>query len=342
MVFVNIFMSIAQYCVDTGPYIAPGTSYPVGTNLDGGSECALGPIRYLDVANNQYQIQLFNNWWAEQISQYGMQVNYYVNQYTLSGHDFFYGEQPLAGFLPPIPMVMCLTLNNDSIILSRFGIQGDADITAVISIQTFTNTLSSSPLSAVTSRYIYEPKAGDLIELSEYGTTRPNGRSGQIFEITERVDQKGGDRNQLLGHYIWTVKGKRYDYTYEPQAPREALSEQVYDNKFDGFVPLNTGTPGEDVRVIENKNYAQNIDKYSRTNSYNYLTNTNAPLSGYASYSGNSGTVGKPDTGVYGAYDDSSVLVNLYAGGGAHTPGASALGSSNSPDTYLGLRSPNN
>jgi hypothetical protein len=335
-------MSIAQYCVNTGPYIAPGTTYPVGTNVPGGYECAIGPIRYLDVANNAGQLALFNNWWTEQISQYGMKINYYINLYSLSGHDFFYGEQPLAGYCPPVPMVMCLTLNNDSIILSKFGIQGDADITALIAIKTFTSTLTSSSLSTIAVTYTYEPKAGDLIELSEYGSTRPNGRSGQIFEITERVDQQGGQNNQLMGHYIWIIKGKRFTYTYEPQSPRENLSKQVYDNKYEGFVPLTTGDLSINSRIIENKAYPQNVDKQSRENVYSYIANSNTPLSGYLSYSGYSGVTGKPDTGIYGSYDDGGVLINLYAGGGAHTPSASAIGSSNRPNTYLGLYSNNN
>jgi hypothetical protein len=335
-------MSIAQYCVDTGIYNAPGTGYPVGTNVPGGYECAIGPVRYLDVNNGQYQIQLFNNWWTEQIAQYGMQINYYINLYSLSAHDFFYGEQPLAGFYTPVPMIMALTLNNDSIILSKFGIQGNADITALVAIKTFTSTLTSSSLSGIGRLYTYEPKAGDLIELSEYGSTRPNGRSGQIYEITERVDQQGGTNNQLMGHYVWIIKGKRFDYTYEPNSPRESLNKQVYDNKYDGLVPLNAGDVNVNARIIENKAYPQTVDKQSRENVYNYISNANAPLSGYLSYSGYSGITGNPDTGVYGSYDDTNILVNLYAGGGAHTPGASALGSSNSPNTYLGLRSPNN
>ena len=328
-------MSIAKYCVDTGPYIPPSVT-------TGNTECLSGSLRYLDIDNTQSERNLWESWWDEQIKQFGMKTSYYINAYTLSGHDFFYGEQPLAGFLPPIDMIMCLTVNNDSIILSKFGIQGNADITAVIAIKTFTSTLTASALSGITSRYTYEPKAGDLIELSEYGRTRPNGRSGQIYEITERVDQRGGEANQLMGHYVWMVKGKRYDYTFEPNAPREALSKQIYDNKFDGRVPTNTGTPGAEVRIIEDKAYPQNVDKQGRTNVYNYIQNSNAPLSGYLTYDGTEPKTGKPNTGVYGSYDDGSVLVNLYAGGGAHTPGASALGSNNSENTYLGLRSPNN
>jgi hypothetical protein len=337
-------MSIAQYCVDTGPYIAPGTTYPVGTNLPGGAECAIGPLRYLDVANNTLQIQLFNSWWQEQISQFGMQVNYYINLYSLSGHDFFYGEQPLAGYYTPVPIVMCLTLNNDSIILSKFGIQGNADITALVAIKTFTDTLTASSLSGIGKLYTYEPKAGDLIELSEFGTTRPNGRSGQIYEITERVDQQGSTNTPLMGHYVWMIKGKRYAYTYEPNAPRENLSDQVYDNKYEGEVPLETGDDNTSTRIIEDKLYTQNVDNYTRNNVYSYGDNKNVTLSGgYLSYSGYSGRAGAPNTNVYGAYEDPNILVNLFAAGGTtRTPSASALGVDGEPNTYLALRSPNN
>jgi hypothetical protein len=334
-------MPITQYCVDTGPYVPPGTYNPVGTNIPGSAACTIGNLRYLDITTNAYEIQLFNNWWNEQISQYGMLVYYYVNNYTLSGHDFFYGEQPLAGFLPPFNLTMAITLNNDSIILSKFGLQGEADITGVISIDTFTNALSTSSLSSVTSQYNFEPKAGDVIELVEYGMTRPNGRSGQIFEITERVDQKGGDRNQLLGHYIWTIKGKRYEYDYEPNSPRENFSDQVYDNKTDGPVPIDAGNRGFEARVIDTKIYPQNVDKQTRNNVYNYGANHNKALSGYLSYSGHDPVVGKPSTGVYGSYESNVTLVDLY-GGNLNAPQASAAGVENRPLTYIGFPSTNN
>ena len=236
---------------------------------------------------------------------------------------------------------MCLTVNNDSIILSKFGIQGQADITAMIAINTFTSTLTSSQLSCVAEAYTYEPKAGDLIELSEYGSTRPNGRSGQIYEITERVDQRGGETNQLMGHYVWMIRGKRYMYSFEPDAPRENLSDQVYDNKVDGLVPINTGDPGVNSRVIETKKYGQNVDNYTRNNVYNYTDNTNVALSGYTSYSGYSGTTGKPDTGVYGSYESNITLVDLY-GVNTNNQNISAAAVENRPNTYVGFPSPNN
>jgi hypothetical protein len=300
-------MSIASYCVDTGQYVVP-------TNTNGATECLSANLRYNDVANNQLEQNLWENWWNEQINIYGMKINYYVNLYSLSAHDYFYGEQPLAGFATPVAMIFAVTLSNDSIILSKFGLQGTADLTAMIAIKSFTNTLTASPLSGVTGIYDYEPKSGDLIELSEYGTTRPNGRSGQIYEITERVDQKGGVGNQLLGHYIWMIQAKRFDYTYEPQAPREAKMDQVYDNKADGLL---NNLP----KIVETKEYTQFVDKDSER-VFDYKDNPQS------------------NTNVYGDYEDANVLVN-YIGvtNLAGTP-TGAIGAS--ANTYIVAQSPSN
>lgn len=300
-------MSIASYCIDTGPYIPPG----VNTN----TECVSGSYRYLDVDNNKLEQDLWQNWWNEQIKLYGMKINYYINQYSLSAHDYFYGEQPLAGFTPPVSMVFAITLSNDSVILSKFGLQGTADCTALIGIKTFTESLTSSALSGIANIYEYEPKSGDLIELSEYGVTRPNGRSGQIYEITERVDQKGGTNNQLLGHYVWMIQAKRYDYSYEPEAPREARSDQVYDNKSDGFL---NNLP----KIIETKEYTQFVDKDSER-IFNYAANA------------------KSNTSVYGDYEDTNTLVNLVGVTNNQGQTTAALGAS-ANDTYLVVQSPSN
>ena len=302
-------MSIANYCIDTGPYIPPSINNNTGC-ISAGAE-----FRYLNVNNNTSQINLFNNWWKEQISQYGMKVNYYINKYSLSAHDYFYGEQPLAGFTDPVPMVVCVTLSNDSIILSKFGLQGTADLTAVFAIQSFTSSLTSSSLSSITQLYDYEPKSGDLIELSEYGSTRPNGRSGQIYEITERVDQKGGVNNQLMGHYIWMVQAKRYDYSYEPDAPREAKMDQVYDNKSDGFL---NNLP----KIMETKEYTQFVDKDSER-IFNY---TQHPQS---------------NSSVYGDYEDPNTLVNLVGVTNSLGNNVGALGAS-ANNTYVVVQSPSN
>jgi hypothetical protein len=310
---VNIFMSIAQYCINTGPYVPPGTSQ-VGYQLSGGYNCVYGTsgVRYLDVGNNESEQQLWNNWWKEQIGQYGMQVSYYINGYNLSAHDYFYGEQPLVRYSVPFPIVMAIQLSNDNIILSKFGLEGQADLTAIIPIDTFYATVTA--ISGVLSASNYEPKAGDLLQLTEYGSTRPGGRNGRIFEITERVDEMGGENNQLMGHYVWMIKAKRFDYNFELDAPREALSDQVYDNKVEGQV---NNLP----KVLETKAYTQFVDKDSKE-VFNYKDNTQA------------------NTSVYGDYDENATWVNYVGVAGAQGQTTGALGAS--ATTYVVVQSPDN
>jgi hypothetical protein len=305
---------IARYCVDSGAYVPPGTN-EVGDQLSGGYNCTYGTsgIRYLDVTNTNSERDLWNNWWKEQINQYGQEISYYINGYNLSAHDYFYGEQALVRYAPPIKIVMAITLSNDNVVLSRFGLQGEADLTALISIQTFTTTVTA--VSGVLSAANYEPKAGDLIELSEYGSLRPNGRSGKVFEITERVDEMGGENNQLLGHFVWMIKAKRFDFNYELDAPREALMDQVYDNKFDGQV---NNLP----KVLETKEYTQFVDKDSQQ-IFNYNENTQS------------------NNSVYGDYEDNNILVNYVGVTNASGASTGALGASGT-NAYVVVQSPNN
>lgn len=306
-------MSITQYCIDTGTYTPPGTDQ-AGYQLSGGYNCVYGTsgVRYLDVDNTDSERQLWNNWWKEQIGQYGMEVNYYINGYNLSAHDYFYGEQPLVRYSVPFPIVMALTLSNDNVILSKFGLEGLADLNAIIPIDTFYATVTA--ISGVLSASNYEPKAGDLIQLIEYGSTRPGGRNGRVFEITERVDEMGGENNQLLGHYVWMLKAKRFDYNFELDAPRENLMDQVYDNKTDGLV---NNLP----KIIETKEYTQFVDKDSEQ-VFNYAENTDS------------------NTSVYGDYDDNNILVNLIGTSDASGATTGALGASAS--TFVVVESPSN
>jgi len=130
---------------------------------------------------------------------------------------------------------LAVTLNENAINLSKFGFESDDEITAYIHISTFYDefySLSSvfDPMDhlinqkvtqGVYDRYakfgpIVEPKAGDVFELSEYGNDRPNDRQAKFFEITEKLDQDISQINNLQGHYVFLLKAKRLDYSFEP------------------------------------------------------------------------------------------------------------------------------
>lgn len=181
-------------------------------------------VRYLNKQINDNERSLVSGYWKEQIEQYGAEVTYYTHGYALSSHYYLYGEDPTTPFISAGPMVMVTDITNDAIMLSKFGIMADCDMTCVMHISSFHETFGQ----------YREPKAGDLIELKEYGGhgDRPGGRGAPVYEITERDDQNlQFNANALMGHYIWVMKCKRWEYSYEPGAPQEPLNIQFNDDE---------------------------------------------------------------------------------------------------------------
>lgn len=233
-------------------------------------------FRFTDKSIQVSERVLFSNWWREQINQYGVKVNYYVNTYNTLSADNFYGEQPTQSFADPRQIVIAVTLNENAITLSKFGFESDDDITAYIHISSFLTEFESlttvndpdnkdvsyvnnegqtinKTVNGVYDRYIdfgpiVEPKAGDVFELIEYGSDRPNNRQAKFFEITEKLDQDISQINNLQGHYVFLIKAKRLDYSFEPNinfnnnmSPLTAINEysndQVYEDGFAGRLP---------------------------------------------------------------------------------------------------------
>jgi hypothetical protein len=182
-------------------------------------------LRYLHKDRNANERALFSGWYKEQLYQYGIEVNYFVNSYALSGHDSIYGEQPMQRFAPAKRVVLATTLNESAVSLAKFGIMSDDEVGAFIHIDAFYELFGTGE----------EPKAGDVFELEEYARhDRVGGRTGKVFEITERLDQDISEINPIMGHYIWSIKAKRFDHSFEPGAPIEGKMDQVYDGPFAG------------------------------------------------------------------------------------------------------------
>lgn len=196
-------------------------------------------FRFTDKSIQSNERVLFSNYWREQINQYGVKVNYYVNTYNTLSADNFYGEQPTQTFADPRKITLAVTLNENAITLSKFGFESDDEITAYVHISSFydefvnlsadfapfgEHTLVSETgklPQGIYDRYfafgpVIEPKAGDVFELTEYGDDRPNKRQAKFFEITEKLDQDISQINNLQGHYVFLLKAKRLDYSFEP------------------------------------------------------------------------------------------------------------------------------
>jgi hypothetical protein len=181
-------------------------------------------VRYLNKGVTVNERENFSGWWKEQIEHYGTEITYYTNGYNLSSHHFLYGEDPTVAFVSAGPVVMVTDITNDAIMLSKFGIMADCDMTCVVHISSFQETFGT----------YREPKAGDLIEMKEYGGAgdRPGGRGAPTYEITERDDQNlQFNANALMGHYIWVIKCKRWEYSSEPGTHAEPLNIQINDSE---------------------------------------------------------------------------------------------------------------
>jgi len=176
--------------------------------------------RITDRENNQSEQILQSNYWRELINMYGQKINYYVNNYTLSGADNYYGEMPTQVYSPPVRIIAAINLNDNALMLSKYGLLSEDEITAYIHISAFYATFGPDK----------EPKSGDVFQLYEFGLDRPGGRNGKFFEITERLDEDVASINPLMGHFVWLVKGKRFEWSFEPGLSGDAVNSQVYDD----------------------------------------------------------------------------------------------------------------
>jgi hypothetical protein len=75
-----------------------------------------------------------------------------------------------------------------------------------------------------------EPKAGDVIELTEFGSDRIHfpKRGANVFELTEIIDEF--QINPIAGHYLWFFKGRRYDYSHETGSPGAGVGNTSIDD----------------------------------------------------------------------------------------------------------------
>ena len=228
-------------------------------------------FRFLNKDINENERNNYKGWWLEQIYQYGTIIDYYSNGTTLEQADSLYGEQPAQQFLDPQKMIFAISLNENSVVLQKFGLVSDDELTGFIPIESYTRCMSSANVPNP------EPKAGDVIELTEFGSTRPGRRGAKKFEITDRLDQDVEQVNPLLGHYVWLIKAKRFDYSYEQGITAEPGLEQPTDDTYHG------GLSG-DIQLEDDQYHFNDVDRASR-NIFDYSV--------YGDYDD-----------IYGGYDD--------------------------------------
>jgi len=198
--------------------------------------------QFFNPVNFQAEQLVYDIAFSDLINSYGIPVNYYVNTFNTLSADLLYGEHPIAPYQGPFNIMSYVELSESAPNLSRFGFASDDELTAYVHINTFTTTFSALVNYAAINQSI-EPKSGDVIELTSLGCDRPNGRGSKWFEVTERVDQDIASMNPLLGHYVYRLKAKRYEGSFEPGLSGEQVNQQVFENSFAGVLSSNIPGP---------------------------------------------------------------------------------------------------
>jgi hypothetical protein len=205
---------------------------------------------FTDKTQNECERLIYSNYWQEQINLYGQKVLYYVNSFNLSASDNLYGEHPTQKYQEPKFLKIAVNLNENALMLSKYGLLSEDEVTAFVHITSF---------YTVFGRYS-EPKSGDLFQLYEYGLDRPGGRNGRFYEITERLDQDIAQINPLAGHYVWLIKAKRFEYSFEPGlSGGETVNDQIFDD-------TKNNTVSGANKPYEYSDDSQNIFDYSTKN----------------------------------------------------------------------------
>lgn len=231
--------------------------------------------RLVNAENLQAEQLIYDLAYRDLINNHGIDIKYYIRPFDLTSANKLYGEEPTSVFESASGIQMYVELSQDAVNLSQFGFDPGDEFTGFIHIDTFQRTMSAS--DSYSSIDEVEPKSGDLVEITGLGCDRPGGRSANIYEITERRDEDISSINPMLGHYVYRVRAKRYEYSFEPNAPQEAKNDQVYENSQFGTLSTNIS---EDS-VSDPKTYNWDVDDESQQNVYDMDVN---------------------DTSIYGSY----------------------------------------
>lgn len=219
--------------------------------------------------NTECERELYSNYWREQLDLYGQKVLYYQNTTNTLCADNVYGEQPTARYNDPRTLVMAIKLTENALILSKFGYMSDEMCTAYLHISSF---YAVFPLQD-------EPKSGDIFKLVDYGADRPGERDGKMYEITERLDEDNAEINPLMGHYVWKLKAKRYDYSFEPNIIPEKGSAQVFDDKRYGTIT--TSISSDITYSLRPSSYPGDADTASVNTVFDMSVNNTEIYGGY-------------------------------------------------------------
>jgi len=222
--------------------------------------------KFVNPSNLQAEQLVYDQAFNDLINNYGIPIDYYINTFNLSAADLLYGTDwgssdlstGFGEFKGALGMQMYVELSDDALQLSKFGFDPGDEFTGYVHISTF-HTAASAYFDYAEVGQSIEPKAGDVISLKVLGCDRPNGRGTVMYQVTERMEQDMSALNPVLGHYVYRLRGKRFDYSFQSGLCSEPVNEQIYDNSFSGIL----STTLADQVSSDGKTYANPDDPYN-------------------------------------------------------------------------------
>ena len=192
-------------------------------------------INFANPNNFQAERSIYNSLIDEMINNYGVDVDYYVHTYNTDSADNFYGEDLDAPFDGPTPLRVLQNYTHNAVPLEIMGFDADDEVVFYVTFDEFERAYAENSVHTDHNQRM-EPKADDFFVIKTWGCDRPNGRTAKKFVVTEAIDEDPEELNILMGHYVWRITAKRFDYSHEPNVPNREDKYQVYDNTFAGVL----------------------------------------------------------------------------------------------------------
>jgi len=157
----------------------------------------------------------------------GIDLLYYRQNFDPKKAHPIYGDET-SEFLDPYLIRGLVQMNTDNTLLSQFGIEAENDIDIQITYSGWETIFGSG----------VKPQAGDMFEVKDLLCNRPDGFTKSLYVVTSQ-----GDDTQFDVSKRWKIAGKRADYSFLPNQPREKSGSPLFASKFVGVVDNKTLEP---------------------------------------------------------------------------------------------------
>ena len=227
---------------------------PSSLNVDQTSKPESGLTGNKKCGENE-TVELYNNLTNQINDMYSVELLYWRYHYDKDSDHPIFKEDTDAEYKGPYSLKGYFNINSDLSVLASFGIDTSNDIDLFIPFdewnKLFAKDVSPIAKDVFTPRYLFCPDQS------------PSGFTKIYFEVTSQGD---GDLQQIFQQqkYFWNIKGARFDFSWQPNAPREDNGNNVFLGDHQGTVEGSGDDPTTDKG--EDNTDPTDLDDLSKNN----------------------------------------------------------------------------